>query len=265
MRGWRLVSYSDAWNSHRKDFRRFSSRFINTLNAQDEKAHPEGLERNGPMKNRVVFIHAGIKMLRTSYLGTECRRYKPLRCLDQTRIRLEKPLGHHRGNGNDYSVGLSTCTLRNFYLSHLAPMKRKAGRKKKAQAHANSGTHPYSNDVLRFAKSGELRDPEASERLAGVGINRIRPNSRQPPAGSQSNSSHYSGGRPNEGRPGALHVAFSWILRVKLAECRGGFRKTTRSTRQLLEERRDKVLSCVWVQRKSGRPKRTATFRRELI
>lgn len=96
-----------------------------------------------------------------------CRRQKRLRYLDQTRIRLEKPLGRHRER-QWLSSGVTTCTLRNFYLSHLAPIKRKAEQKKRAQAHANSGGAFFlQRRFCGFAKSGKLRDPEASERFAG--------------------------------------------------------------------------------------------------
>jgi hypothetical protein len=146
------------------------------------------------MENRVVLSLPGIKMVRTSYLRRRVSPSETTTLLGPNTNPFGEPLGRHR-NGSGYSVGLPTCALRNFYLRHLAPMKRKVGRKRRAQRTPIPGGASFlQRRFCGFAKSGKLRDPEASERFArGSGKIRIRPNSSQPLAESQSNSSHHSG------------------------------------------------------------------------
>ena len=139
------------------------------------------------MKNWVVLSLLGIKMVRASYRRHRVPRRSPpygiavrndvaftdlLHDLERCdaawtkhKVHLEKPLNRHRGK-EGYPAGLPTCRLRNCFLSHPALMKRKTGRKKRAQAHANSrgGASLLQRRFCGFAKPGKLRDPEASER-----------------------------------------------------------------------------------------------------
>ena len=136
-----------------------------------------------------------------------CSCQKRLRCL-AAQDQIGETTRRHPGQ-KMISLGFPTCRLRNS-LSYRNPMKRRTGRRKES-----TSAHPFQarrslapRRFCGFAKSGKLRDPEVSERLARVGINRIRPNSSQAPPGARAIQA-ITLGRPNEGRPDALHVFFS--------------------------------------------------------
>jgi hypothetical protein len=146
------------------------------------------------MENRVVLSVPGIKMVRTSYLRRRVSPSETTTLLGPNANPFGEPLGRHRERQWLFS-GITYVHTSQLLFEASCSDEEEGRTEKESTAHANSGGASFlQRRFCGFAKSGKLRDLEASERFArGSGKIRIRPNSSQPLAESQSNSSHHSG------------------------------------------------------------------------
>jgi hypothetical protein len=128
------------------------------------------------MKSARFYLGPGIKMVRISYRSRRVPRSstlpgvavkEPLRCL-AAQDQIGETTRRHPGQ-EWFPLGLPKCRLRNS-LSYGNPMKEEDGRREREYKRTPilGGAILSPRRFCGFAKSGELRDPEAPERLAQV-------------------------------------------------------------------------------------------------